>query len=234
MGLNELSNCLPDFSNLIAADQSGQEQRFALLSEIDFKSAHDGLDPAFTALDGAGGDLALEAGLDAGPLSDIESVHDSKWEEIEKLTQTHRQEIEELRRQHRQEVEVLSGKLGREEIQSLVMALGQMREEIAADILHELAKGLRVIAGEKIEQSSLDAFCQAVSREIVESDALNVAICGPEKLLEKLEPELAGLEANVSFNPIDTDDLTARIDDRVLKTRIGEWRAMLEEADLDH
>lgn len=231
-----VSDHLPDFSDPVRHKTVRPTPLFSPLSPPATASARPDTDLEFEPLAKSrhtGEPVPVKGEAETEGIADnwqveVEAAHDSKWEEIEKLTQSHREEIAELKRLHQAELDAVAGSLENEAIRSLAATLARFQETLANDVVSRIAAFLQDVAGDRIKQDSLAAFCEAVKANIANGENTRIEITGSKPLLDELKAGLTDAETIITFAEAETEDLTASVDDQVIVTRIGEWRRMLE------
>ncbi|MEZ5811882.1 MAG: hypothetical protein R3D45_10765 [Rhizobiaceae bacterium] len=240
MGGAGLSDFLPDFSEDVRARSSGRGTPFSLFFEGKRRGGGPAARAAFTPLEPvepppAGGEEPgiADAAVATGDVeATIEQAHDSKWEEIEKLTRSHEAEIEALGHAHEDALQARAAELEAGALRSLAGRLAALEDGIAETVIGQVAETLKTILGLRIEQDTIRELCEALRPVLRDAGVGAVEISGPKLLLDKLRLHMSEYTAQIRFTPADVEDVTATIDERVLVTRLGEWRGMLEEAGL--
>lgn len=105
-------------------------------------------------------------------------------------------------------------------------ALAEMSGAISAHVAAVLS---RFLDG-AVRHRALDELCETVSALVVENRAARVRIVGPEPLLARLKQRLSALGDAIEYAEAGGADVTVRIDDTVIETRIAAWAERLAAA----
>lgn len=90
----------------------------------------------------------------------------------------------------------------------------------------------RIIGGivsDDLQKRSLEVLARTIREAVADTDAVRIAVRGPQSLFETLKASLGPRAAQLDFTEAPGFDLTVAIDETVFETRIAEWSASLSE-----
>lgn len=146
-----------------------------------------------------------------------------------RLAQAHEAALEAEREMHARETETLLANLGEAAGEAIADRMEAMEARIGDLVGASVGRIVGGLLGADLQKRSLEALARAVHESIGDTDAVRVAVRGPQSMFETLKTALGPRAGHLDFIEAPGFDLTVTIDDAVFETRMAEWANALAE-----
>ncbi|WP_419909665.1 hypothetical protein [Hoeflea sp.] len=156
--------------------------------------------------------------LERGRLEGQRTAEERLNEAFEEERGRHRDEINELRTRYEQDFTTVLATRYDALCDELVEAVGAQVTRILAPVFEQ-----------SLNEQMVAALADAIRQTMKDRSATIMTVTGPASIFDNLKSALGEDAAQLEFVESDEFDLTVRIDDAVLCTRLSEWAERLRE-----
>ena len=170
----------------------------------------------------------------AMPEVDIEAERAAAYqrgqqEAADTLALAHATELEEERVRHLEELNELRTRFE----QDFSTTLAARFDQLAGDLIDTVGDHVARIVAPILEQALTDRMVAelsgAISATLTDQEGIRIAVSGSPTMHEAIAEALGERAQQLDFTPADSFDVTVRIDETVLATRLSEWAVSLRE-----
>ncbi len=158
-----------------------------------------------------------------------EAFERGRQEAGEALAAAHAAELEAVRSRHLEELNELRTHFE----QDFSTTLAARFDQLAGDLIDTVGDHVGRIVAPMLEQALTDRMVAelsgAISATLTDREGTRVVVSGSVSMHGALAEALGERAAQLDFTPSESFDLTVRIDETVLATRLSEWATTLRE-----
>ncbi|MTI45918.1 hypothetical protein JM93_00449 [Roseibium hamelinense] len=138
-------------------------------------------------------------------------------------------ELETVRSAHQAEMDALRSCLMDELAGQMAAQIEQGFQTLEDRLSRSAASVLGEVVEDGIRAQMLEAFDKTLRKLLENETATNIAVSGPEILLDPLKDKLGGVGERLVFKPNDAAELKVKVCDTQIETRFTEWMAQLRQ-----
>jgi len=147
----------------------------------------------------------------------------------ERLTSDHAEALARERASHAQAIADLTHRQGEELGRLVSEGMETIVTRLVDTTAETVARILALTLSEEMQKRALDALADTLRATLDREAPLRIRISGPRTLYEPLAGAMGDLAVRLDYRETDAFDLTVEFDERVLETRLAEWRETLAQ-----
>lgn len=168
------------------------------------------------------------------PAFDIEAERSAAFERgsreaTDLLAATHQAEMEAERSRHLEEINEMRTCFEQDFSTTLAQRFDQLATELSESIGEQVARVVAPFLERSLSEQMIGHLAGAIAQVLADHEGTRVAVSGSQSMFESLKTALGDRAAQLDFTEADGFDLTARLEDTVLSTRLSEWADTLRE-----
>jgi hypothetical protein len=158
-----------------------------------------------------------------------DAVEEAKAELTARLTEEHAAAMEEERGRHASELDALNRQFGEVLGAALTAEMSSVEENVTGIVTAVAARILGPLLTASLQARMVASLAAAIGDAMADAENIRVKVSGSPALYEALCAAAGDKAAFFDFTESATTDLTVRIDDKLIETRLSEWSAAMEE-----
>ncbi len=168
------------------------------------------------------------------PAFDIEAERAAAFERgsreaTELMAATHQAELEAERSRHLEEINEMRTRFELEVSTTLAARLHELAGELSETIGEQVARVVAPFLEQTLAERMVAQLAAAIAEVLADWDGIRVAVSGSPSMFEALQTALGERAAQLDFTEAEAFDLTVRLEDTILSTRLSEWADTLRE-----
>lgn len=168
------------------------------------------------------------------PAFDIEAERTAAFERgsreaADLLTATHQAELEAERSRHLEEVNELRMQFEQDFSTTLAARFDQLASELSESIGEQVARVVAPFLERALSEQMIGQLAAAIAEVLADQEGIRISVSGSPSMFDSLKTALGDRAAQLEFTEGEAFDLTARLDDTVMSTRLSEWADTLRE-----
>lgn len=168
------------------------------------------------------------------PAVDIEAEKNKSYAEgheaaVAEMTARHEEQIATISARHRDEMDALAVKYEEALAERVGEFLTQLQTSVTAAVDLSVARVLTPFVEDQVARTAAAKFAEEVAEEVRQGRTLTVTVAGPAKFLDKMRDRLDPLVTDVEYAEMPKIDMTLKVGDTVLVTRLKACVEMMEE-----
>jgi hypothetical protein len=152
-----------------------------------------------------------------------------KQQAAETLAAEHQTELEAERSRHLEEINEMRTRFEQDFSTTLAARFDQLAIEMSETIGEQVARIVAPFLEQALSERMVAQLGTAIAGSLADGEATRIAVSGSPSMFEALSTALGDKAAQLDFSESETFDLTVRLDDTVLSTRLSEWASTLRE-----
>ena len=158
-----------------------------------------------------------------------EAYQQAVQETTQALTEAHQAELESERSRHLEEI----NELRTQSEQDLSTTLAERFDQLSADLTERIGEQVARIVAPFMEQAlsaqMVEQLATAITQTLSDEEGMRISISGSPSMFEALKEAVGERASQLDFTETEAFDVTVKLDETVLSTRLSEWADTLRE-----
>jgi hypothetical protein len=159
-----------------------------------------------------------------------EAVERAQAETAAQVSEQYEAMLTAERENHAAALDALNGRFGQMLAERIPAEFATARNTVTELVTEVVSRILGPVLADHVLERSVAALAEAIKAALDDHEAARVRITGSLAMYEALCAALGETAERFDFSESASPDLSVRIDDSLLETRISEWSAAMEEA----
>ncbi|MCR9137900.1 MAG: hypothetical protein NXI27_18020 [Alphaproteobacteria bacterium] len=168
------------------------------------------------------------------PAIDIEAERSAAFERGSKeaadlLAATHEAEMEAERSRHLEEINEMRTRFEQDISTTIAERFDQLAGELSEQIGAQVARVIAPFLEQALSEQMIAQLAEALAPVLSDREGMHITVSGSQSMFDSLQAVLGDKAAQLDFVEADIFDLTVKLEDTVLSTRLTEWADTLRE-----